>query len=299
MTELEQETQEVIEKTFNEELWINIGQVSLKILAIIIISGIVIKVGRASIQRGFKVRRVSPLRISERREATIMKLLQNILTYAVYFIAIIMILSNLNVNVSAILAGAGVVGLAVGFGAQSLVKDIITGFFIILEDQFAVGDRVRIGQFEGDVEMIGLRTTKIKSWTGEVNIIPNGSIIEVTNYSIHNSVAVVDISVAYEENMQEVEVIIQDLLLSMKDKYEEIVSEPVLLGIQTLAPTEMTLRVTVETLPMQHFYIERELRREIRQCLDKHGIDIPYPKMVMYSRPESESSGLKKRSEAE
>ena len=83
----------------------------------------------------------------------------------------LMILSNLGVNVSAILAGAGIVGLAVGFGAQSLVKDIITGFFIIFEDQFAVGDHVRIGQFEGDVEVIGLRTTKIKSWTGEVHII--------------------------------------------------------------------------------------------------------------------------------
>ena len=293
MTELEKETQEVIEKTFNEELWINVGQVSLKILAIIIIGAIVIKVGKAAIIRAFKVRQMSPLRISERREATILKLLQNVLAYAVYFIAIIMILSNLGVNVSAILAGAGVVGLAVGFGAQSLVKDIITGFFIIFEDQFAVGDHVKIGQFEGDVEMIGLRTTKIKSWTGEVNIIPNGSIIEVTNFSLHNSLAVVDISVAYEEDIQRVEAIIQDLLLSLKDKYEDIVNPPELLGVQTLAPSEVMLRVTAETLPMRHVYIARQLRREIRQCLDQHGINIPYPKMVMYSRPDQES-GLKK-----
>jgi small-conductance mechanosensitive channel len=293
MTELEKETQEVIEKTLNEELWINVGQVSLKILAIIIIGAIVIKVGKAAIIRAFKVRQMSPLRISERREATILKLLQSVLAYAVYFIAIIMILSNLGVNVSAILAGAGVVGLAVGFGAQSLVKDIITGFFIIFEDQFAVGDHVKIGQFEGDVEMIGLRTTKIKSWTGEVNIIPNGSIIEVTNFSLHNSLAVVDISVAYEEDIQRVEAIIQDLLLSLKDKYEDIVNPPELLGVQTLAPSEVMLRVTVETLPMRHVYIARQLRREIRQCLDQHGINIPYPKMVMYSRPDQES-GLKK-----
>jgi len=293
MTELEKETQEVIEKTFNEELWINVGQVSLKILAIIIIGAIVIKVGKAAIIRAFKVRQMYPLRISERREATILKLLQNVLAYAVYFIAIIMILSNLGVNVSAILAGAGVVGLAVGFGAQSLVKDIITGFFIIFEDQFAVGDHVKIGQFEGDVEMIGLRTTKIKSWTGEVNIIPNGSIIEVTNFSLHNSLAVVDISVAYEEDIQRVETIIQDLLLSLKDKYEDIVNPPELLGVQTLAPSEVMLRVTAETLPMRHVYIARQLRREIRQCLDQHGIDIPYPKMVMYSHPDQES-GLKK-----
>ena len=123
-----------------------------------------------------------------------------------------MILSTLTINVSAVLAGAGIVGLAVGFGAQSLVKDIITGFFIIFEDQFSVGDYIRVGQFEGTVEEIGLRTTKIKSWTGELHIIPNGNILEVTNFSLNNSVAVIDISVAYEENIQRVESLIQDLL---------------------------------------------------------------------------------------
>lgn len=289
MVELEKETQAIIEKTLNEELWIMVGQVSLKILAIMIAAVIVVKVGKTAINRAFKIRQMSPLRISERREATLKKLLQNVLTYAVYFIAAIMILSNLGVNVSAILAGAGIVGLAVGFGAQSLVKDVITGFFIIFEDQFAVGDHVRIGQFEGDVEMIGLRTTKIKNWTGEVYIIPNGSITEVTNFSVYNSIAVVDISIPYEEDIQKVEAIIQGLLLDLEQKYEDIVAQPELLGIQTLAPTEVVLRITAETLPMRHFYIARELRREIRQCLQKHGIDAPYPRMVMYARPGEES----------
>ncbi len=109
------------------------------------------------------------LRVSERREATLLKLLQNVLTYFIYSMAILMILSTLTINVSAVLAGAGIVGLAVGFGAQSLVKDVITGFFIIFEDQFSVGDVIRVGQFEGTVEEIGLRTTKIKSWTGELH----------------------------------------------------------------------------------------------------------------------------------
>lgn len=293
MNILEETTETVNEKLFNEKMWMNIGEVALKIAVILILSEIVIRVGRAAIRNIFKVRQLSPIRTSERREATIMKLLQNILTYVVYFISAIMILSNLNVNVTGILAGAGIVGLAVGFGAQSLVKDVITGFFIIFEDQFAVGDHIRIGQFEGDVEVIGLRTTKIKSWTGEIHIIPNGSIVEVTNYSVHNSLAVVDISVAYEENIQEIETILQDLLLSMKNKYEDIVKQPELLGVQTLAASEIIMRVTVETLPMRHLYIARELRREIKLCLDRNGIEIPYPKMVMYSRPKDES-GLKK-----
>ena len=202
------------------------------------------------------------LRVSERREATLMKLLQNVLTYAIYFIAILMILSTLTINVSAILAGAGIVGLAVGFGAQSLVKDVITGFFIIFEDQFSVGDIIRVGQFEGTVEEIGLRTTKIKNWTGELHIIPNGNILEVTNFSLNNSVAVIDISVAYEENIQRVEQLIQDLLSTMQDKYEDIVQPPELLGVQNLGTSEVIIRVTAETLPMRHtVYCEATKKR--------------------------------------
>ena len=228
------------------------------------------------------------IRVSERREATLMKLLQNVLTYVIYFIAILMILSTLTINVSAILAGAGIVGLAVGFGAQSLVKDVITGFFIIFEDQFSVGDIIRVGQFEGTVEEIGLRTTKIKNWTGELHIIPNGNILEVTNFSLNNSVAVIDISVAYEENIQRVEQLIQDLLLSMQDKYEDIVQTPELLGVQNLGASEVIIRVTAETLPMRHLFIARQLRKEIKLCLDEHGIEIPFPRLVMYSRQDRE-----------
>lgn len=280
----------ILEKLSSEEVWLAIGVGFLKILGIIIISILVVRVGKLAIQNIFAARRHSLLRISERREATLLKLLQNILTYVTYFIAILMILSTLNVKVGALLAGAGIVGLAVGFGAQSLVKDIITGFFIIFEDQFSVGDHVRIGQFEGTVEEIGLRTTKIKQWTGELHILPNGSIIEVTNFSLHNSVAVVDISVSYEEDIKRVEQIIQDYLVTVKDKFEDIVAEPQLLGVQSMGASEVILRVTAETAPMKHFPIARELRKEIKLCLDKHGIEIPYPRLVMYSRQEHEAA---------
>ena len=215
-----------------------------------------------------------------------MKLLQNVLTYAVYFIAIIMILSALTINVQAMLAGAGIVGLAVGFGAQSLVKDVITGFFIIFEDQFSVGDYVRIGQFEGTVEEIGLRTSKVKSFTGEINIIPNGSIVEVTNFSIYNSVAVLDIGIAYEGDIQYAEKVLQEYLEGLPSKYEELVKAPELLGVQQFGASEVVLRIVAETLPMKHWYIGRVMRKEIKLVLDEHGIEIPFPRMVMYSRQE-------------
>ncbi len=231
-----------------------------------------------------RLRTRSPLKTSERREETLSKLLDNVLTYVVYFISFMMILSVLTIDVKALIAGAGVVGLAVGFGAQSLVKDVISGFFIIFEDQFSVGDHVRIDQFEGTVQTIGLRTTKLKSWTGEVHILPNGSIIQVTNFSLNNSLAIIDISVAYEEDIERTEKVIRDLLEKMPDQYEELIKAPELLGVQTLGPSEVVLRIVAETLPMKHAGVSRKIKSDIKQCLDEHGIEMPYPKMVMYSK---------------
>lgn len=276
----------ISQKLLDEQLWFAIGESVLKIIAILILTGLVIRIGKIAIRNFFKVRTRGPLRITERREATLMKLLENVLTYVVYFIAIMMILSALTINVQAMLAGAGIVGLAVGFGAQSLVKDIITGFFIIFEDQFSVGDYVRIGQFEGTVEEIGLRTTKIKSFTGEINILPNGSIVEVTNFSLYNSVAVLDIGISYEGDIQYAENVLQDYLNTTLEKYPDLVKTPELLGIQQFAASEVVLRIVAETLPMKHWYIARQLRKDIKLLLDEHGIEIPFPRMVMYSRQE-------------
>jgi moderate conductance mechanosensitive channel len=290
MSYLDKGLQKMLDGLSNEEIWLQLGQGIFKIILITVISKFIIHIGKIAIVNIFKVRQHSPiLRVSERREATLLKLLQNVLTYFIYSMAILMILSTLTINVSAVLAGAGIVGLAVGFGAQSLVKDVITGFFIIFEDQFSVGDVIRVGQFEGTVEEIGLRTTKIKSWTGELHIIPNGSILEVTNFSLNNSVAVIDISVAYEENIQRVESLIQDLLMTMPDKYEDIVQPPELLGVQNLGTSEVLIRVTAETLPMRHMFIARQLRKEIKLCLDENGIEIPFPRLVMYSRQDREN----------
>ncbi|PLR80665.1 mechanosensitive ion channel family protein [Bacillus sp. V33-4] len=285
---MKKELNEFLEKILSDEFWILMGQGFLKILAIILLTGVVIRIGRLAIRNIFKVRTRSPLRISERREATLMKLLENILSYVVYFIAFIMILSTLTINITGILAGAGIAGLAIGFGAQNLVRDVITGFFIIFEDQFSVGDHVRVGQFEGTVEEIGLRTTKIKNWTGELHILPNGSITEVTNFSLHNSIAIVDVSIAYEGDIERAEKIISDLLETLPAKYEDLVNPPELLGVHTLNASEVVLRVVAETLPMRHFGVARMLRKDIKICLDEHGMDVPYPRLVMYSRHEEE-----------
>lgn len=270
----------------NEEVWTQVGEGIVKSILILILAVFFIKVGKVTLNKVFQVRQKSPLRISERREATLMKLLQNILTYVVYFVAFMMILEAMTIDVKALLAGAGIVGLAVGFGAQNLVRDIITGFFIIFEDQFSVGDYVRVGTFEGTVEEIGLRTTKIKSWTGELNILPNGSIVEVTNFSIYNSMAFVDVSIAYEENIAEAEKIITELLQELPDRYEDMVKTPELLGVQNVVGTEVVMRIVCEVKPMRHWHIARMIRKEVKEKLDQNGIEIPFPRMVMYNRNE-------------
>lgn len=281
LPDFEKETNILIKKLTNPELWINYGLIALKIIIIIIVSTIVIRVGKAAIGKIFKRRSNVPMQFSERREATLIKLLQNILAYTVYFIAIVTILSALSIDVKGILAGAGILGLAVGFGAQNLVKDVIGGFFIIFEDQFSVGDYVRIGEFEGTVEEIGLRTTKILNWTGELYILQNGNITEVTNFSLHNSVAVVDIYLGYQADLKKVEALIEDLLKTMPQKYEQIVGTPSVLGVQQLGASEIVLRVTAETLPLQNAFIARELRKAIKLELDAQQVEVPYQRIVM------------------
>ncbi len=278
------------EKLMDQDTWINMGVGLLKIFAIFILSNLFIRIGKFAIHNIFKVRSKAPIRTSERREATLMKLLDNILSYVIYFIAFITILSTIGIDVKPLLAGAGIVGLAVGFGAQNLVRDIITGFFIIFEDQFSVGDYVRIGQYEGTVEEIGLRTTKVKSFSGERHIIPNGGITDVTNFSIHNSMAIVDVGIAYEEDIDRAEKVLLELLEILPDKYEEIISPPQLLGVQSLAPSEVVLRIVAETEPMRHLAVSRMIRKDVKHWLDQRGIEIPFPRLVMYSRSEDQEN---------
>ena len=281
---IEEIIESVKKSLLNEELWIGSGIVILKVFFIMFLAGIVVKVGKVVIRKVFEVRMKAPLRYTERRQNTLLKLLQNGLAYVVYFAAILAVLSEIDIDVTGLLAGAGVLGLAIGFGAQNLVRDVITGFFIIFEDQFSVGDYVRIGAAEGSVEEIGLRTTKLKGLNGEIHIFPNGTIVEVVNYSLNNSIAIVDVSVAYEVDIPRAEELIRVFLSNLPEKYEQLVKLPELLGVQNLAASEVVMRITAETKPMQHFAMGRIIRRDLKIFMDEHGIEIPYPKMVMYQK---------------
>ena len=298
---VEKETKEIInisEKIWeyfsSEDLWNFIVGASIKIIAIFLLSYLIVFIGKRIIARIFKLRMQSPLKYSERRQQTLLKLSQSVLSYVVYFSAIIGALSSLNINVAGLLAGAGIAGLAIGFGAQNLVKDVITGFFIIFEDQFGVGDYVRINTSsaaEGTVTEIGLRTTKIVGTTGEVYIVPNGQITEVVNFSLNNSKAVIDMQVGIEADIEKIENLMTEYLKTLPKQYEELVDVPKLVGVQNVTGTEITIRIVAETKPQQHYGIARIIRRDVKKILEKNGIPMAYPKMMIYDSSKAMSRG--------
>lgn len=273
----------------DNELWLAIGSSALRVVLFLLVGRLVVWIIHKTIDQIILERESKRLPNHTRRMTTVGKLMKNVASYVVYFITVMLILSEFGINLGPLLAGAGVLGLAIGFGAQSLVKDIITGFFIVLEDQFAVGDVIQTGQFKGTVDMIGLRTTRIQSWTGEVHIIPNGMINEVTNFSINNSVAVVDISIAFEEEVDQALDVIRHTMIIMRD--DNLINVPEVLGIQAIAATGVTIRVVAECRPNMHPVVARKLNLEIKKALDASGIEIPYPRMVTYHR--NEKGGVK------
>lgn len=225
---------------------------------------------------------------SNKRAKTMVNLLQNVVSYVVWFIVATTILSNLGIRVESIIAGAGVVGLAIGFGAQALVKDVITGFFIIFENQFDVGDYVKINTTgttvaEGTVQSIGMRSTRILSFEGDLTILPNGTMNEIVNCSIHNGMAIVEIPVSIKEDLDQVEQKLELFLPTIKERYAIFVNEPEILGVETVTAGEATIKIAGETEPNAHGTGARILRREIKSFFDKEGIQSPIPTMVSYN----------------
>lgn len=217
------------------------------------------------------------------RTETLKNLLLSVITYVVFFIAFIMILQIFNVNTSAILASAGILGLAVGFGAQNLVKDVISGFFILFEKQFDVGDYVVIDQIEGTVEEIGLRTCKIRHWTGQLSIIPNGEITRVTNYSRGPMLAVVMVGIAYEEDIDQAMKVLRQECEVAFGEVEAIVDMPQVQGVTEVDDASVNIRVVAFSSPPGAYWsVERELRRRFKKALDLAGIQAPYPRRVLY-----------------
>ena len=267
---------------FDEDIINVVVGKGLKIIIIALIMYIVIKTGNKLIQRFVEHQGKSKLSFSlnEQKAVTLGEVLKSALKYAVYFIGIAMMLSGIFNGLSVALAGIG--GVAIGLGVQSLVKDIIKGFFILFEDQFGVGDHVTIDRFEGIVESIGIRTTIIRDFSGDVHLIPNGHITIVTNHSRGDIRFIVDVEIAYEENIDEAINVIEKVNSEFaKENSEEIRGPIEVLGVNSLNGSGVTIRVIGRSKPLSQWKMERELRKAIKVALDQAKIEIPYPKTVI------------------
>ncbi|MDO0961156.1 mechanosensitive ion channel family protein [Staphylococcus haemolyticus] len=272
-----------------ENLAIKIALIIIYIIVALIVIAILNKV----IEQAFKIQNRSS-KGNKKRSRTLISLVQNVVTYIVWFIVITTILSKFGISVEGIIASAGVVGLAVGFGAQTIVKDIITGFFIIFENQFDVGDYVKINSggttvAEGTVKSIGLRSTRINTITGELTILPNGSMGEITNFSITNGFSIVEIPVSVEENLDKVEKRLNKLFTAMRSKYYLFITDPVVEGIDSLDETKVTFRISAETIPGEGVSGSRILRKEIQRVFVQEGIKLPQPIYIKNNNQQGKS----------
>lgn len=264
---------------FTGELMQTILKGGLKIVFLIIAYAIISPIGKKMIVASL-ARLNKREKMSQGRMKTLEKLLLNVFSYALVFIFVVTIFGILNIPIGPLLAGAGIVGLAIGFGAQGLVSDIVTGFFILLERQVEVDDFVTAGGFSGIVEEVGLRTTKVRDFDGTLNFIPNRYIDAISNHSRGNMRALVDIGISYDENIDEAMAVLQKVCDDFGQKDQRIKDGPNVIGVQSLGASDIVLRVICKTENMQQWAVERELRKSLKEALDQAGIEIPFPHQV-------------------
>jgi small-conductance mechanosensitive channel len=248
----------------------------LSIIFILILMYVAVKVGNHIIEK--TVKKQSNMRISmdERKAKTLGAVLMSILRYTVYFFGVSAILSRIFGTISITFASIG--GVAIGFGAQSLVKDIINGFFILFENHFAVGEYINIDTKAGIVESVELRVTKLRDFNGDLHIIPNGLITQVTNHSRGDMRVLVDVDIAYEENTENAIQVIQNTCDRFRESNENMVEGPKVIGVTALRESGVTIRVVGKAKSMTQWECEHKLRKEIKDTLSEAGIEIPYPK---------------------
>ena len=214
---------------------------------------------------------------------TITDLVAGLLKYVAVIAGLVWGLSILGVNATAVLAGVGIVGLILGFGAQSLIEDIITGAFIIFENQYSVGDIIILDDFRGTVRSIGVRTTVIEDAGGNLKVVNNSDIRNFQNRSRNNSVALVLVSVAYSTDLRKLEKLLAEKLGGLKDEHPDLyLSAPRYLGVDALADSGVDLKFAVDTTEANVFASQRMLARDLKNLFDDNGVEIPFPQVVVH-----------------
>jgi small conductance mechanosensitive channel len=221
---------------------------------------------------------------SEQRVEALSTVLRSIVGVVIWTFAGFMVLGQLGIDLGPLLAGAGVVGLAIGFGSQALVRDFLAGLFILVEDQFGVGDVVDVGEATGKVEAVSLRTTRIRSIDGVLWHVPNGEIRRVGNQSQHWSRALLDVQVAYGTDLRHARDVIKRVADALWHEGDDVITEPEILGVENLAANGIDIRLSVDTQPSAQWRVARELRERLAAEFDREGIEIPFPQQTVWHR---------------
>jgi moderate conductance mechanosensitive channel len=221
------------------------------------------------------------------RAKTMGSLFKSVITGILVAVVATMMLSELGVNIGPILASAGIVGIALGFGAQSLVSDFLSGVFMIFEDQYGVGDEIDLGEASGTVEAVSLRVTRLRDVNGTVWYVRNGEITRVGNMSQNWARTVLDVSVAYHEDLARVRRVLEDVAHDLWEDEEfkgVIIEEPSVWGVQELGIDGVVVRVALKTAPLEQWAVAREMRQRIKARFDYEGIEIPLPQRTVWHR---------------
>jgi small conductance mechanosensitive channel len=262
-------------------------EISLVSLAIIIVATIfLMRFASALIKTVFHLFERGAMNREElaarRRLQTLSATFRGMAQTVILFIGLMVFLEKLSIDITPILASAGVLGIAIGLGAQSLIRDFFAGFLILLEDQFSVGDMVKIGETSGTVEQLTLRVTRVRGLDGSLTMIPNGSVGAVVNFSKGWSRVVLDIEVDYREDVDRaMGVMLETAKRMRKDRPADIIEEPLMLGVDKLGAASVTLRLLAKTAPNKQADVGRELRRRVKSAFDQEGIKTPAPSLQL------------------
>ncbi|MGE5588892.1 MAG: mechanosensitive ion channel family protein [Clostridia bacterium] len=265
------------------DLALGAGGTIVRVVLTLAVAFLLVKASSALVDKLITQRTTEARRLMDERKArTLRSLLKSLLRYAIYVFAGISILGELGVDTTSLLAGAGLAGLALGFGAQNLVRDVINGFFILFEDQFAVGDYVTVADSEGIVESVGLRTTSIRAFSGALQIVPNGQISKVVNHMGSAMRVLFSVTVDYRTDVNRaIEVLARDFEKA-KTEIPNIVDGPTVLGVNGLGDYGVELLIIAKAKPMEQWQVERDLRKRVKETFDREGIALSSPSMRVY-----------------
>ncbi|MGI9644476.1 MAG: mechanosensitive ion channel family protein [Ilumatobacteraceae bacterium] len=223
----------------------------------------------------------------ESRAHSIAVVLGSTATVIIWAVALLLVLGELGINLAPLVAGAGIAGVALGFGAQSLVKDCLAGLFVLIEDQYGLGDVIDLGEAIGTVEEITLRTTVLRGLDGTVWHVPNGEVQRVGNLSMLWSVALVDVDVAYDSDLERARTQMMDTAVEVCSSplwADHVIDEPEVLGVEALGADGITMRLVVRTRPGEQWALQRTLREAFKAAFDDAGIEIPFPQRTVWMR---------------